>query len=139
MLASLVDLKSHLNMTSTSDDEELQLILDAAERVVDLDRRDWAEDTVTETVPVVGGTAILSRRPSGAVLSSGLAVGGTVDNAAGLVTGLGGLYASTRSLTVTYSVGADGVPAEVLPRLPDHRRPPVGDPARRRTGGPALR
>lgn len=113
MLASLVDLKQHLNITSTSDDEELQLILDAAERVVTSIAGSWSADTVTESVPVVGGTAILSRRPTGPVTSGGVPIGGTVDGPAGLVTGLGGLYGSASRITVTYSVGDDGVPADV--------------------------
>jgi hypothetical protein len=115
MIVSLVDLKSHLNMTSTSDDDELQLVLDAAERVVEEIAGPRSPDTVTETVTVVGGTAILSRRPTGPVLSGGIAVGGVVDGPAGLVTGLGGNYGlATRRLTVTYPVGSDDVPPEVF-------------------------
>ena len=114
MLASLADLKAHLNITSASDDEELQLILDAAERTVIAIAGDWGEDAVTESVPVVGGTAILSRRPSGAVTSGGLSIGGFVDASAGVVTGLGGLYGSASRITVTYPTGGEGVPPEVL-------------------------
>jgi hypothetical protein len=114
MIASVVDLKQHLNMTSTTDDDELQLILDAAERVVTSIAGNWGGETVTESVPVVGGTAILSGRPGSPVLSNGLPVGGTVDNAAGLITGLGGMYGSSQRLTVTYSVRGGTVPADIL-------------------------
>jgi len=114
MIASVDDLKQHLNMRSSTDDEELQLILDAAERVVASIAGDWSSDTVTESVPVVGGTAILSRRPTGPVLSGGLSVGGTVDASAGLVTDLGGLYGAASRITVTYPVGGENAPAEVI-------------------------
>jgi len=111
MSASLADLKQHLNITSAASDDELQLMLDAAEDLVRSLVGDQALGSVTESVSVVGGTAILSRRPTGTVLVSGVPIGGAVNAAAGLVTGLGSYYSG--SLTVTYPV--DSVqPASVL-------------------------
>lgn len=117
MIASVGDLKKHLNITSSTDDDELVDILDAAERVVVSIAGDWSSGTVTESVPVSGGTAILGRRPSGAVLVNGSPVGGYVDRAAGVITGLVG-YSNYSGmvpprLTVTYDVGAAGVPAAI--------------------------
>jgi hypothetical protein len=115
-LASLDELKAHLNITSSSDDSELDDILDAAQELVVSIVGEVDSATVTETVPVVGGTVILSRRPTGAVLVGGSPVGGTVNASAGLITGLGpsayGGYTSP-TLTVTYGAGTGDIPAGV--------------------------
>jgi hypothetical protein len=114
-LASLDEFKEHLNITSSSDDAELWTMLDAADAVVRGIVGDVGTGSVTESVRVVGGTAILSRKPTGDVLVNGSPIGGNVDQAAGIITNLGfgytGLY--PYRLTVTYPVGSDFVPAPV--------------------------
>jgi hypothetical protein len=115
-LPTLADLKAHQNMSAdrTTDDAELgQMLAAATEHVVAM-VGDLTVSSVTETVRVVGGTAILSRRPTGPVLSGGQPVGGVVDPGAGLVTNLGYHHGRWRppTITVTYPVSSD-VPASV--------------------------
>jgi hypothetical protein len=114
-LASLDEFKEHLNITGSSDDAELWVILDAAEDVVRGLVGDLDSATVTESVRVVGGTAILSRKPTGDVLVGGSVIGGRVDRAAGIVTDLGLGYSGyyPYRLTVTYPTGSADAPAPV--------------------------
>jgi hypothetical protein len=115
-LASLGDLKEHLNITDSSSDVELRLMLNAAQEVARSIVGDWSfASTVTETVSVVGGTAILGQRPSGPVLAGGRPIGGNVDRSAGLVTDIGGTYsmALPYRITVSYPADANAVPQAV--------------------------
>src|SRR5690348_6643766 len=112
VFATLGDLKQHLNITSTADDGELGLMLDAAEDVVrSVVGQQFPGSTVTERVSNIGGTVILSGRPVDDVLLDGGAVSGySVNRAAGLLhdvphTGL--------PMTATYTVGGGGIPASI--------------------------
>jgi hypothetical protein len=109
--ASLSAVKAHLNMTSTANDDELGLMLEAANDVVRSLVGSFGVDDVTETVAVHGGTAILSHRPVvGDVQLDGAVTGYLVNRAAGL---LHDLPPSLRSMTVAYTAGREGVPAAV--------------------------
>lgn len=111
-LASLAELELHLNLeTPTSSDEaELALMLTAASDLVASVIGDRSATTVTETVNVVGGVAILSGIPTGDVIVDGVPVAGVVNRAAGLVTGLSWW---PETLAVTYQAGTADVPAAV--------------------------
>lgn len=119
--ATLEDVKKHLNMTSTANDDELGLMLDAAEDVVRSLVGSFAAVEVTEPVAVHGGTAILSRRPvvGDVVLSDESLTGFTVDREAGLLrnvgytASVGWAYWGTTQLTATYSTGGGVAPAAV--------------------------
>ena len=111
---SLDDLKKHLNITRSTDDDELLLMLDAANELVGSIVGPFDAATVTERVPVVGSAVLLSRVPAGSVVLTDPAgsevTGGTVSAAARVVydvlTGYG-------SVTAEYDTGGTDVPAAV--------------------------
>jgi hypothetical protein len=112
--ASLDELKAHLNITRTSNDDELLLMLDAATDMVRSMVGSFDAGAVTERVAARGGTVVLSRRPPANVTvadSTGDSVTGfTVNAAAGLVYDVA---ARTGPLTVSYTVGDGQVPPSV--------------------------
>lgn len=113
--ATLAEVKKHANIspTKTSDDDELSLFRDAAQEAVEHLIGPVLHRTVTETVSVSNGRALLSETPVLSVQSvavDGAAVTYTV-GAAGIVRGLP-TYAST--VAVTYTVGRDVLPASVV-------------------------
>ncbi len=112
VFATLQDVKTHLDITSTANDGELTLMLEAAEDVVrSLIGAQFPGSTVSERVASVGGTVILSGRPVDDVQLNGGAVSGfTVNRAAGL---LYDVPHTAGPMTATYTVGGGGVPAAV--------------------------
>jgi hypothetical protein len=108
--ADLTDLKAHLNMASTRDDGELLDMLDAADEVVRGLVGSFAASSVVERVAVFDGTALLSRKPSGAV-DLGDVTGFTVNAAAGLLQEVPAPNGAR--LTATYGTGGEPVPAAV--------------------------
>ena len=112
VLATIGDLKTHLNISSTADDGELTLMLDAAEDVVrSLIGSQFPGASVTERVTSVGGTVILAGRPVDDVQLNGGAVDGfTVNRAAGL---LYDVPYTVGPLTATYTTGGGGIPASI--------------------------
>ncbi len=114
VFATLGDLKAHLNLnlSSTANDGELALMLDAAEDVVrSLIGSQFPGVSVTERVVSVGGTVILSGRSVDDVQLNGGAVDGfTVNRAAGL---LYDVPHTAGPLTATYTTGGGGVPAAI--------------------------
>lgn len=115
MLASLDEFKAHLNLSGSSNDDELWLTLDAASDVVKGIVGNIEASTITESVRVVGGAALLSHRPTGDVLVNGAPIGGVVDRTAGVVSDLGFTYSGLYPyrLTVTYSTGTDFIPSAI--------------------------
>lgn len=112
--ATLATVRAHVNLTSTADDNELGLMLDAADELVRSLVGPLTVGAVTERVAVSGGTAILSRRPSGPVtvvdrLGSPV-TGFYVNERAGL---LEDVPAVSGPVTVTYQAGSPAVPASV--------------------------
>jgi hypothetical protein len=110
-LPTLADLKAHVNVTTTTHDAELAAMLAAATNVVEAAVGPLVVRSVTETVTVRGGTAILSTPPATGVTSLTTGSGTTVDTftlngRAGLLTGL----PVSGSVTVTYTAGRDVIP-----------------------------
>ncbi len=112
VFATLGDLKTHLDVTSTANDGELSLMLDAAEDVVrSLIGQQFSGAQVTERVVSTGGTVILAgRHVDDVVLNGGAVTGFTVNRAAGL---LYDVPYTAGPLTATYTSGGGGVPAAV--------------------------
>lgn len=111
--ASLADVKTHLNLTSSANDGELTLMLDAAEDVVRSIVGSFTAVAVTERVAATGGTVLLSRHPQGEVTLTrdGVAVDGfTTNSAAGLIYDVPSGYGQ---LVASYSAGPGVVPAAV--------------------------
>lgn len=111
--ATLLDVKRHLNMTSTTHDDELQLMVDAAtDVVVGLIGQDFTASVVSERVVARGGTVILSRRPivGDVVLNGGAVTGFSLNRSAGLLIDVPYVYGP---LVATYTVGDGLVPAAV--------------------------
>lgn len=113
--ASLEDLKTHLNVQSSDNDDELLLMLDAAGEMVGSLVGSFDAVAVTERVAANGGTTIvLSQRPTGSVTLTdywGNALTGfTVNAAAGLVYDV---PSYTAPLTASYSAGDGTAPAAV--------------------------
>jgi hypothetical protein len=108
--ASLSDVKAHLNITSTDNDDELQLMLDAASETV-RSLVGSITDDVAEVLPVHNGTIILSRRNvTDVLLHPDEPVSGfTVNHEAGLVYGV----PLIGRVSVTYSVGDGARPASL--------------------------
>lgn len=103
-LATLEDVKRHLNITSTANDDELQNFLDAAEEIVRDEARQFDVGTYTETLWVDRGHVVLSHTPVVAILSvtaPGETIAGTTFTPSGLLEGLRGW----REVTVTYTAG----------------------------------
>ena len=108
--ATLGDVRAHLNLSSTSNDGELTLMLDAAEDIV-RDLIGGAPDQVTERITASGGLGILSRRPAYDVeVEDGTVTGFTVNPHAGLVYDLPAWHGP---MSVTYTVGDGSVPSAV--------------------------
>jgi hypothetical protein len=116
--ASLADLKLQLNMTGTTDDEELRLYLEAATTVVEqhlrraVVRRSFVEQ-ITATgylaltwTPVVSLTSVIYTNGSGSLTLSDLVV-----SAAGLVTSVTNPCLLVGDFTATYVAGPALVPA----------------------------
>lgn len=103
-LATLDDVKRHLDITSTTNDGELQSLLDAAEEIVRREAREFSSTTYTETLWVDRGAVFLSHTPvTGvtSVTSYGETITGTTFTASGYVGGLRGW----REVVVTYTAG----------------------------------
>lgn len=103
-LVSLTDVKKHLNLTSTSNDDELLSLIDTAEEIVRAEARQFDVATYAETLWVTGGYVILSHTPVQAVTSvtsAGETITGTTFTASGLLEGLRGW----REVAVTYTAG----------------------------------
>lgn len=110
---SLTDLKAHLNITTTVDDVELEMVRAAAEAHVEALVGAILHRTVTETLTARNGAVALRQLPALAVTSatsSGAALTTTLDSSAGLV-------ALNRTVSgaveVTYTVGRTSVPESV--------------------------
>ena len=125
MLPNLTDLKTHLNITGTGDDAELQDMLDAAIDVVQNVVGPLSSGSTTEThYNVFGPFLVLRKAPAGAL--SALSVrwypGSTavdqdvtdyvLDPDTGVVRAANG-YLLRGDITVTYTNGYDLVPAAV--------------------------
>lgn len=122
--ATLADVKKQINSTSSVNDDELTLMLDAAEERVASLVGSFDAVAVTERVTVHGGTVLLSQRPSGPVLLNGGAVTGfTTSPQAGVLYDVpygapcdvpfGMSYDTPHSggvLTATYTTAGDGTP-----------------------------
>jgi hypothetical protein len=107
-LATLAQLKTHLNITRNTDDAELGLMLEAAEDVVR--SMIGAAGSVEETVTPVAGTVLLSGRPVSDFLFTSVNLSGySLDSAAGLVLDV----AYEGPLDVSYTVGSESVPVAV--------------------------
>lgn len=114
-IISLQQLREHLNITDTGEDEELQRFLDAASLAVeDYTGQVVARRTLVEDVYVSGGTAYL--RPPVVSVTSVTSLDGETDLGApaavngfvGEATGLPDGWAR-----ITYVAGMDDVPAHV--------------------------
>lgn len=114
-IISLEQLREHLNITDTGEDEELQRFLDAASLVVEeYTGQIWARRTIVDDVFVTGGTAFL-RPPVVSVESvtsldeaTELTVPTAVDGFTGAVSGMDDGWAR-----VTYTAGPSAAPAHV--------------------------
>lgn len=105
-MTSLEDLKTHLNMTSTANDDELLGFLDAATDLVNEELRTAAPQTYVETLAVDCGMAILSHTPVtgvASVTSYGDPVTGYTFDSYGRLAGLRGW----RQIVVTYTAGTE--------------------------------
>lgn len=106
MLVSLDDLKDHLNIRTSDDDDELLGFLDSAEELVRDEAAVYDAGTYTETLwtDPYAGTALLSHTPVTAVTSvvgGGETITGTTFTSAGILYGVRGW----RQVTVTYTAG----------------------------------
>lgn len=113
VFATLADLKSHANVSTTADDGELQDMLDAAAGIVrSLIGTSFDASVHTERLSVNGGTAVLTYRPvaGDVVLNGGAVTGHSVDADAGLLLDVPWVYGP---LTATYTADSGVVPAEV--------------------------
>lgn len=123
-LPTLADLKTHLNITGTRDDDELAGMLAAAIEVVEGIVGPLSVRSVTEThYGVNGPVLILRQRPVGPVTAvatrgawgpytPGVLADYTLDEAAGLLRSTAG-YRFAGDVTVTYPVGHAVVPYSV--------------------------
>jgi hypothetical protein len=106
------ELKAHLNITGTTNDEELMGFLDSAEELVRQEAAVYAPQSYTETVAVDSGVAILSHTPVislTSVTASGETITGATASRYGLLRGVRGW----REVTVTYTAGTAVPPARV--------------------------
>ena len=103
-MTSLADVKAHLNITSSANDDELSDFLDSALELVNEEVGVSAPQSYTETLTVDGGMAILSHTPVTAVASVtsfGDPVTGYTFDSYGRLMGLTGW----RRIVVTYTAG----------------------------------
>lgn len=110
MTVSLDELKSHLNMTDTANDEELLGFLDSATELVRDEASVYEVQAYTETVWADCGVALLSHSPVVAVTSvvgSGETLTGWTLNSYGMLSGV----RSWRQVTVSYTAGVAVEPA----------------------------
>lgn len=101
---SLEEVRTYANITTAGNDDELYLMLGAAQDAVEGLVGPVLWRTVTDTVPVTGGIAVLRHNPVVSVASvtaSDQAVTYTLNADAGLLTGL----TTTSDVTVSYVAG----------------------------------
>lgn len=106
-IATLEDLKRHLNMTSSANDDELLDFLDSAEELVREEARVSDVQSYTETAEVIGDAVVLSHFPVVAVSSvtvPGETITGWSFSQYGSYGGLTG-FRGRRYVTVTYTAG----------------------------------
>lgn len=108
--ATLDDVKRQINLSAAVDDDELTLMLDAAEEIVADIVGTFDAVAVTEQVTATGGQVLLSERPVGAVVLNGGTVTGFRTSSAGVLYDVPYGYAP---LTATYTIGDGQVPARV--------------------------
>lgn len=154
-IVSLADLKSHLNITTTTHDEELRLYIDAATEAVERIVGPVARRTVVETVPSGAGAFYLSTVPVISLTSLIGAYGNTTETLATgslYVDGNTGYVApgyttsiSYSTLTATYIAGRAIVPASIrlatmliAGHLWQTQRGPGGGPPSLQSGGEDL-
>lgn len=117
---TLAQAKSHLNISGTTYDTELQGVIDAAEAVIAQRCGPLTPTTVTRrveggyglTLPVLPALTLTSVTPAdGTALTLGDLY---LDTASGVVAYNGGSGFYTRYYTVVYTAGRDSVPADLL-------------------------
>jgi uncharacterized phiE125 gp8 family phage protein len=121
-IVSLSDAKTHLNITRSTNDEELRLFIDAASEWVESRVGPVVRRTVTEVVNTTGELLMLRHAPVLSVTSIAGAYGytATYDVAATYLDAEAGMIRlptrqawSTYPLTVTYVAGRQVVPASI--------------------------
>lgn len=108
---TLAEVKRHANIASAAADDELRMIVGAAQDHVESLIGPVLHRTVTQTVATARGTVLLDTRPVvsiTSVMTGGLSASGYVLNPAGFVENLRGW-----SLTITYMVGRASCPDAV--------------------------
>jgi len=103
-MPSLLEVKAHLNVTSSASDDELVGFLDSATELVNEIARTSSVQTYTETLWADRGAVFLSHTPVVAVtsvVSAGETLTGWTMNPYGAITGLGG----SREVVVVYTAG----------------------------------
>lgn len=105
LIATLDEAKTHLNITTAANDDELLDFLESATDLVREEARVYDVGTYTETVPVSReGVALLSNTPVvsvTSVTSAGETITGTTVNRYGRLSGLRG----RREVVVVYTAG----------------------------------
>lgn len=121
---SLADVKTHLNMTTTANDTELQRFIDVAETAIGHWVGPLTPTAVTEKLNG-GGTSLVLRYPAVSLTSIAYADGTAstlsdydLDTATGIVYwnfGTAGRFpGSSRNVTVTYQAGFTSLPADLV-------------------------
>lgn len=120
LVASLTDLKAHLNITtsSTAQDDELTHVLTAASELVSkIIGGPLAVTTVTERYSTTSSVLVPSQRPLVSVTSATADWGGTVDASSYVVDTYSGTitsrYGTWGSGTLVYTAGLSQVPERV--------------------------
>ena len=115
MLPTLTDLKAELNITSTSDDTELDDTLDRAVAILEKRVGPLTSTIVTDEIHTGPGPIVLNKTPVQSVTaatSSAVAVSDLdLDAASGLLYGSFGR--APRGVKVTYVAGYDDVPEDL--------------------------
>jgi hypothetical protein len=118
---TLAQAKTHLNITVTTDDTELQTIIDSAEAVLTRYCGPLEETVTTERSPGGVYTLVLRKSPVISLVSvtpyQGAALTLTdlyLDPATGLVTYNSGAAFTSMYYTVVYSAGRSSCPADLL-------------------------
>ena len=120
-VVSLADVKTHLNMTGTANDTELQRFIDVAEAAIGNRVGPLSPTSVTEVHNGGSGTIVL-RQPVAASVTSitytdgAAGAGYTLDGSTGIVyygDNYGAFPGGPRNVTVTYIAGWTTLPADL--------------------------
>jgi hypothetical protein len=114
-VVSLADAKAFLNQTTSTNDDEVQMFLDRAERILARRVGPLGTETVTDEVHTGPGPLVLRRYPVVGVTSA-TSYGATVtdldlDTDAGVLYGTFG--STSRAVRVTYTAGRESLPEDL--------------------------